>query len=77
VLDTSETIEEFPVDHQPEVLELEQMAAKPMSVDEAVMQFELSSQRPVLVFTNQETNHMNVLYRRNDGKLGWIEPEPA
>ncbi|HKJ83654.1 MAG TPA: ribosome-associated translation inhibitor RaiA [Mariprofundaceae bacterium] len=75
VLDTAEAIEEFPADHQPEVLELEQMEAKPMSIDEAVMQLELASRKPVLVFTNQDTNHMNVLYRRDDGKLGWIDPE--
>jgi len=69
--------EELPADQPPEVLQMERMAAKPMSVDEAVMQLELSDQQPVLVFTNQDTNSMNVLYRRGDGRLGWIEPEQA
>jgi len=69
--------EELAADSLPEVLEMERMEAKPMSVDEAVMQLELSGQQPVLVFTNQDTNSMNVLYRRGDGKLAWIEPEQA
>jgi len=69
--------EELEADSLPEILEMEHMEAKPMSVDEAVMQLELASQQPVLVFTNQETNTMNVLYRRNDGKLAWIAPEPS
>jgi len=77
VLATASEEEELAADQEPEVLEMERMAVKPMSVDEAVMQLELSDQRPVLVFTNQDTNSMNVLYRRNDGSLGWIEPEQA
>ena len=66
--------EELAVDQQPETLHHEEMAAKPMSVDEAVMQMELSEQRPLIVFTNQETDSLNVIYRREDGQLGWIEP---
>jgi len=77
VLHTAADDSELPANKQPEVLQLEQTAAKPMSVDEAVMQFELSERQPVMIFTNQETSNMNVLYRMKDGKLGWIEPEPA
>ena len=77
VLEMAAHEDEIPADQQPEVLEKEDMAAKPMSVDEAVMQLELSEHQPVLVFTNEETNSMNVLYRRNDGKVGWIAPEQA
>lgn len=75
VLATPNTTEEISVDYTPEVLHLEQMAAKPMSVDEAVMQMELSSKESVFVFTNQDTHHMNVLYRRDDGRFSWIEPQ--
>jgi len=77
VLEMAGSEEEIPADKLPEVLEMEAMSVKPMSVDEAVMQIELSDQNPVLVFTNEETNSMNVLYRRNDGKLGWITPQQA
>lgn len=46
---------------------------KPMSVDEAVMQFGLNSDQ-FLVFVNPSTQSLNVLYRRHDGSLGLIEP---
>jgi len=75
ILATAGEEEELPVDQTPEVLEMERISAKPMSVDEAVMQLELSDEQPVFVFTNQDTNSMSVVYRRGDGKLGWIEPE--
>jgi len=77
VLEMAGLDNEIPADQAPDVLEMEHMSAKPMSVDEAVMQFELSERQPVLVFTNEETDSMNVLYRRQDGKLGWIAPELA
>ncbi|MFQ5581982.1 MAG: ribosome hibernation-promoting factor, HPF/YfiA family [Mariprofundaceae bacterium] len=77
VLHVPDEQEELPADKPPETLHHEQMDAKPMSVDEAVMQLELSSHQPLLVFTNQDTDSLNVLYRRADGKLGWIEPEAA
>ena len=77
VLELTSSDDEIPADHLPEVLEMEHISVKPMSVDEAVMQLELSERHLLLVFTNEETNSMNVLYRRNDGKLGWIAPEPA
>jgi len=77
ILATTGEEEELAADQPPEVLEMKRMAAKPMSVDEAVMQLELSDRQPVFIFTNQDTNSMNVLYRRGDGRLGWIEPEQS
>jgi len=44
-----------------------------ISVGEAVMQMELS-EAPVLVFRNEGTDGVNVVYRRDDGNIGWIEP---
>ncbi|WP_425040405.1 ribosome hibernation-promoting factor, HPF/YfiA family [Primorskyibacter sp. S187A] len=44
-----------------------------LTVGEAVMQMELAG-APVLVFRN-EKNNVNVVYRRDDGNVGWIEPE--
>ncbi|PIP35165.1 MAG: ribosomal subunit interface protein [Desulfobacterales bacterium CG07_land_8_20_14_0_80_52_14] len=46
---------------------------KPMDVEEAVMQMELT-QNNFFVFTNARTEQINVLYRRNDGHLGLIQP---
>jgi len=39
--------------------------------------FAKNTKAPEVLFTNEETNSMNVLYRRQDGKLGWIAPEQA
>jgi putative sigma-54 modulation protein len=47
---------------------------KPLSPDEAVAQMELLS-HDFFVFENAETNKVNVLYRREDGNYGLLEPE--
>lgn len=44
-----------------------------ISVGEAVMQMELASQR-MLVFRNERHGGVNVVYRREDGNVGWIDP---
>jgi putative sigma-54 modulation protein len=49
--------------------------AKPMTVDEAVAEVE-STDDGLLVFRDADTERLNVLYRRKDGSLGLIEPEP-
>jgi putative sigma-54 modulation protein len=57
----------------PQVIKTEQVYAKPMDVEEAVMQLELAKSE-FLVFTNSKTKSINVLYRRKDGHYGLIEP---
>lgn len=44
-----------------------------LSVGEAVMQMELAH-APVLVFRNEKTSGVNVVYRRDDGNIGWVDP---
>ncbi len=44
-----------------------------LSVGEAVMQMELAG-APVLVFKNEKGGGLNVVYRRDDGNVGWIDP---
>ncbi|SLN10515.1 Putative sigma-54 modulation protein [Aquimixticola soesokkakensis] len=45
-----------------------------LSVGEAVMQMELAG-APVLVFQNEKKTGVNVVYRRPDGNIGWIDPQ--
>ena len=45
-----------------------------LSVGEAVMQMELAG-APVLVFRNEGKEGVNVVYRRDDGNIGWIDPK--
>lgn len=75
VLDLAVEQEELPETHQPNVLRHEQIETVPMSVDEAVMQLELSGNKDILFFTNADTDQLNALYRRPDGALSWIDPE--
>jgi len=77
VLQMAAAHEELPLEAQPERLHHEHIDAKPMSVDEAVMQIDLAEHLPVLVFTNEATDTLNVLYRRPDGTLSLIEPQQA
>jgi len=44
-----------------------------LSVSEAVMRMDLANQ-PVLMFRNSASQELNVIYRRSDGNIGWIEP---
>ncbi|WP_281981203.1 ribosome hibernation-promoting factor, HPF/YfiA family [Thalassorhabdomicrobium marinisediminis] len=44
-----------------------------LSVGEAVMQMEIAN-APVLVFRNEGHSGINVVYRREDGNIGWIDP---
>ena len=47
-----------------------------LTVPEAVMRLDLS-QEPVLMFRNRGTGSLNVVYRRADGHVGWIDPHQA
>lgn len=63
------------VDHQEhEVLETEHIAIKPLDIGEAIESNDLNV-RGVVVFRNSQTERVNVIYRRADGKLALIEPE--
>ncbi|MCR9212944.1 MAG: ribosome-associated translation inhibitor RaiA [Proteobacteria bacterium] len=44
------------------------------SVGEAVMRMDLAN-LPAMMFHNTQTNGLNVVYRRADGNIGWIDPE--
>lgn len=44
-----------------------------LTVSEAVMQMDLADV-PVLLFRNRSHGSLNVVYRRHDGNVGWIDP---
>jgi putative sigma-54 modulation protein len=52
----------------------ENISTKPMSVDEAAMQLELTNDT-FLVFRNAQTQEVNVVYTKVDGTIGHIDPE--
>lgn len=59
---------------EPEIVKTKRFAIKPMVAEEAMLQMELVG-HSFYVFTNAETDEVNVLYKRNDGNYGLIEPE--
>jgi len=44
-----------------------------LSVSDAVMRMDLADQQ-VLMFRNSASGELNVVYRRSDGHIGWIDP---
>ena len=53
----------------------EKLASKSMTADEAFKELE-ELKVAFLVFMNSETNTVNVIYRRDDGDFGLVEPSP-
>lgn len=58
---------------QPMIIAEMQTNIATLSVGEAVMQMELAG-APVLVFRKEGKDGLNVVYRRDDGNIGWINP---
>ena len=60
-------------EEEPEVIKTERYPVKPMYIDEAVLQIEMSN-RQFVVFLNAKTEKINILYRRKGDGFGLIEP---
>jgi len=69
-------VEELLGERLPRIIRSHEVAAKPMSVDDAAIQIG-DSNRDFLVFRNADTERLNVVYKRKDGNIGWIEPDSA
>ena len=74
VFSLNEDAEEVDIDDAPlTIAELE--ANIPVcSVSEAVMYMDLNNE-PALMFKNSATGVFNMVYRRKDGNIGWVEPK--
>lgn len=59
---------------EPAVIAEMEMPIQTLAVADAVMQLELRD-LPFLMFRNPGTNGYNVVYRRKDGNIGWIDPD--
>lgn len=55
------------------VVRQKRFVVKPMTVDEAIDQMEFIG-HDFFIFVNVEDNSIGVVYRRKDGKYGWIQP---
>jgi putative sigma-54 modulation protein len=70
---TEDLVTPAPADDAAPRIRTQNIEYKPMDIEEASMQIELTPDN-FLVFTNSMTNRVNVLYRRKDGDLGLIQP---
>lgn len=61
---------------QPMIVAEMETKIQSLSVGEAVMQMELGN-APLLVFRNEKHGGVNVVHRREDGNIGWIDPRNA
>lgn len=57
----------------PVIIAETQLAIRELSVGDAVMEMDLA-EKAFLVFKNGKTGHINLVYRREDGNIGWIDP---
>lgn len=60
-------------DPNPVVVAESQTMLREMTVGAAVMQLDLAEQ-PAIVFKNAAHGRINVVYRRRDGNIGWVDP---
>jgi len=73
VLASPDEEDEVPADFNPLVIAETSAKVKTMTVGMAVMELDLS-EAPVVMFKNAANGGMNVVYRRPDGNIGWIDP---
>jgi ribosomal subunit interface protein len=79
-LDAASYVIESPVDedhevtaYNPVVIAESTTSLNHLSVSEAVMELDLTG-APVVVFLHATNGRVNVIYRRPDGNVGWVDP---
>jgi ribosome hibernation promoting factor len=68
--------EEVPEDYAPAVVAESTVSLKTMSVARAIVELD-TKDSPVFVFRNAGNDQVNIIYRRADGNIGWIDPSTA
>ncbi|MFB2549887.1 ribosome hibernation-promoting factor, HPF/YfiA family [Ensifer soli] len=64
--------EEVPDDYAPTIVAETTKQLRTMSVASAVMALDMTDE-PVVMFRSPGTEQLNIVYRRNDGNIGWID----
>ena len=68
----AEDEDEVPEDYAPAVVAESRMILRTMSVASAVIELD-TKDSPVYVFRNAGNDQVNIVYRRPDGNIGWID----
>ncbi len=71
---TAAELEAIADSNAPQIIKEEDYFVKPMSVEEAALQMDVTDYS-FLIFQNTDSNRVNILYKRDDGHLGLVEPE--
>ena len=58
---------------QPVIIAEMRTGIQSLSVGEAVMQMELAH-APFLMFKNEANGRLNIVFQRDDGNIGWVDP---
>ncbi len=73
VLEAPSDDEEVPADFHPVVIAESTKPLKTLSVGDAVQELDMTGASFVM-FRNAGNNGLNVVYRRADGNIGWVDP---
>jgi ribosomal subunit interface protein len=75
VLSAPDEVEDAPSEHEfkPAVVAESDRLLQKLSVSAAVLELDLTG-APVLAFRHATSDRVNVIYRRLDGNIGWIDP---
>lgn len=73
IIDRNES-EEEPDSLSPVIIAEMPTEVKTLTVGEAVMQMELNNAN-AMIFRNDASGSINVVYRREDGNVGWVDPK--
>ncbi|MDP2120750.1 MAG: ribosome-associated translation inhibitor RaiA [Hoeflea sp.] len=68
----NDDVEEVPVDYAPAIIAESTKQLVTMTVARAVMALDMTDER-ILMFRNAGNDALNVVYRRDDGNIGWID----
>lgn len=68
-----EEVEDVPEDYAPAIIAESTKQLRTMTVANAVMALDMTDE-PVFMFRNAGNEQLNIVYRRHDGNIGWIDP---
>ena len=73
VFGSGSELDELEEDYAPPVIAESTQNLRQLSVEEAVMELDLTGNQ-VVMFRHAGHGGLNVVYRRSDGNIGWIDP---
>lgn len=76
IIEAGDAKTEEPEDLSPAIIAENSATIAELSVGEAVMQLDISNE-PFALFRNSGHGGLNVVYRRKDGNIGWVDAGPG